>query len=379
MSQIIFTGGSGPTPGSAVETLTGDTGGPVSPTANNIDVVGGENINTAGNPGTSTITINLNETIHWDSTNGAGTTGAIYLGATGGVGGNRFMHNYSFIGASTFLGLNAGNFTNIASENSGFGATALTAISTGEANTGCGSGALEALVGGFNNSAFGDSALLVLETGDINNSSYNTALGCLAGFNLLTGSFNTLIGSGDGTTVLAAGQNLSGAESSNILINNPGLTGHSHELRIGVAGSGGGQINSAYIAGIFGVTVGASGTAVFVDNTGKLGTVVSSRRFKKDIEPITEESSEIFKLRPVSFHMISEKNTGRHIGLIAEEVEEHIPTMVIHDNDGKPFTVKYHELPILMLNELQKQNAIINSLVRRINLLEQTQGSYDEL
>lgn len=46
-----------------VETLTGNSGGPVGPTAGNINVVGSGSVSVAGNPGTSTLTI---------STSGAG-------------------------------------------------------------------------------------------------------------------------------------------------------------------------------------------------------------------------------------------------------------------------------------------------------------------
>lgn len=359
MSQIIFTGGGGVTPGSAVETLTGDTGGAVSPTANNINIAGGENINTVGNPGTSTITINLNETIHWSETNGAGTTGAIYLGATGGVGGQLFMHNYSpqgGAGGCTYLGNNAGNLTGTGFEagNTGIGNAVMISITSGIHNTGVGNSALAHLTSGSINQAFGDGCLQELTTG-----SNNVGIG-----------FEGSLGVGSNYTV----------ENDNIVLNNTGQPGDANVMRLGTDGTGDAQTNSTFIAGIFGRTVGGTGTAVFVDNTGNLGTVVSSRRFKKDIESITEEESEaLMRLRPVSFKMLSEKNIGRQIGLIAEEVQEHIPSMVIHDNEGKPFTVKYHELPILMLNELQKQNAIINSLVRRINLLEQAQGGYDEL
>lgn len=55
MSQILQSGGGiGPT---VVETLTGNTGGPVGPTGNNINVVGTGLITVTGNPGTSTLTI----------------------------------------------------------------------------------------------------------------------------------------------------------------------------------------------------------------------------------------------------------------------------------------------------------------------------------
>lgn len=53
--------------GSPVETLTGNSGGAVSPTANNINVIGdGVTTNVIGTPGTSTLTISvINEGIQW--------------------------------------------------------------------------------------------------------------------------------------------------------------------------------------------------------------------------------------------------------------------------------------------------------------------------
>ena len=42
-------------------------------------------------------------------------------------------------------------------------------------------------------------------------------------------------------------------------------------------------------------------------------------------------------------------------GLIAEEVAEAFPDLVVYDAEGNPFTVKYHLLSSMLLNELQKQ------------------------
>ena len=44
-------------------------------------------------------------------------------------------------------------------------------------------------------------------------------------------------------------------------------------------------------------------------------------------------------------------------GLIAEEVAVVFPDLVVYDEDGKPFTVKYHLLSSMLLNELEKMNA----------------------
>ncbi len=57
--RLNISGGGGS--GSPVQTLTGNTGGAVPPTANNINVVGATGITVTGNPGTSTLTISLTD------------------------------------------------------------------------------------------------------------------------------------------------------------------------------------------------------------------------------------------------------------------------------------------------------------------------------
>lgn len=66
MSQVTLIKVNSYAPGTVVQTLTGDTGGPISPDAsNNIDILGGTNINTAG--AGNAITINLDANIVVDS------------------------------------------------------------------------------------------------------------------------------------------------------------------------------------------------------------------------------------------------------------------------------------------------------------------------
>lgn len=387
MSQIFSNNMGGGPPSVVVETLTGDTGGPVGPTANNINVPGGANFNTVGNPGTSTVTFNLNETIHWPSTNFAGTIGAIYLNGTNGAGGELFMHNYDGgLLSSTWLGLNAGNLTNAGGGgNTGIGYNALILIGSGGDNTAVGAETLNNLVGGFNNVALGVFSLTSLEDGVVDGaSSYNTSLGTACGLNLLTGSWNTIIGTTWGNPMddNASGIFYTGSESSNILINNRGVVGENSTMRLGTDGNGDGLINATYIAGIFGRTVNAgTGVPVVIDSTGLMGTVVSSRRFKKNIESLNHESEALYTLRTVSFNNIGDGDNYpyKQFGLIAEEVEETFPELVVYQK-GEPFTVKYQDLPVLLLNELQKHQTIIQSLIKRINILEELlRGDGDEL
>lgn len=60
MSQVIVFTGSGGGGGGSVDTLTGNTGGAVSPSAGNINVVGDAEFTTVtGTPGTHTLTVTL--------------------------------------------------------------------------------------------------------------------------------------------------------------------------------------------------------------------------------------------------------------------------------------------------------------------------------
>jgi uncharacterized protein YlxW (UPF0749 family) len=43
-------------------------------------------------------------------------------------------------------------------------------------------------------------------------------------------------------------------------------------------------------------------------------------------------------------------------GLVAEEVAEVFPELVVYGKDGEPETVSYHLLATLLLNELQKEH-----------------------
>jgi hypothetical protein len=48
-------------------------------------------------------------------------------------------------------------------------------------------------------------------------------------------------------------------------------------------------------------------------------------------------------------------------GLIAEEVAEVFPDLVVYDDQGQPFTVKYHEMAPILLNEMKKRQHTIEA------------------
>jgi hypothetical protein len=241
------------------------------------------------------------------------------------------------INANTYVGLNSG--TSGGTSNVGFGRSALNTVTTGQYNGAIGNFALTSLTSGSNNEAIGEETLVGLKTG-----TYNIGIGANAG------SF------------------YNDNESNNILLNNSGITGESNVLRIGAdTGTGNQQLNKAFIAGIRDVTTDVDDAIpVLVSSTGQLGTVSSSKRFKENIIPMpTSFSDNLLQLNPTLFNYKQDENKKQTWGLIAEEVQQVFPELVISDKEGLPFTVKYHELPVLLLNELiklKKENIDIKTL-----------------
>ena len=112
---------------------------------------------------------------------------------------------------------------------------------------------------------------------------------------------------------------------------------------------------------------------MFINSADELFTTPSSIRFKEDVRDMADSSAVLRDLRPVTFRYREEAGAGsaRDFGLIAEEVAEVAPELVAYDEEGQPYSVRYHVLPSLLLNEMQKQQrtnadqAAINEEQRR--------------
>ena len=155
-----------------------------------------------------------------------------------------------------------------------------------------------------------------------------------------------------------------GTESSNVIIGSYGVIGDNNTIRIGNQGSGNNQQNRCFIAGIRGVTTtNADAVAVLIDSAGQLGTVSSSRRYKENIRPI-ENSSKILELEPVSFNYKKHPGTTSR-GLIAEDVAQIFPELVIFKDD-EPETIKYHDVAILLLDQVKVLSRRIGELESKI-------------
>lgn len=242
-------------------------------------------------------------------------------------------------------------------DNIGVGYSSLAAVSTGNGcNVGIGSSAGQSITIGDYNTAIGHQVLSSLNTG-----TQNCAMGRLGLSNVTTGANNIGIGEQVGSAYTTS-------ESSNILFNSAGVIGESNRLRIGLStGTGTKQLNASFIHGIRGITTGVNDAiAVLIDSAGQLGTVSSSIRYKENVVDMGEVSSPVLNLRPVTFDFIGKPSHKKQVGLIAEEVEQIMPSLVAYNSEGEVESVKYHDLSVLLLNELQKLNKRIEDLEQKL-------------
>jgi hypothetical protein len=229
------------------------------------------------------------------------------------------------VGVSALLNNDSGFYNNA------HGGLALTSNVDGSGNNAFGDSALGNNVSGFSNTAIGDFAL------HISTGSRNTALGGLAGGSVTTGSDNIALGNGAGSNVTTA---------NNVIC-------------IGTAGAN--VSNSCYIGQIYGTFNTAQSAVVYIDPDGRLGTGPSARRFKKDIADMGAASEVLLSMRPVTFHFKTQdtKKAGREIsqfGLIAEEVAEVNPDLILRDKEGEIYSVRYDAVNAMLLNEFLKEH-----------------------
>jgi hypothetical protein len=266
--------------------------------------------------------------------------------------------NLDYYTSNTAVGANALHSTTTGIVNTAIGGSALMDNTTGVANTAIGAETLELNTAGGANTAVGSETLDINTTG-----AYNVAIGSSALGNNTTGDSNIAIG-------YNAGLGLSHSGSNNIEIGNLGTSSDNATIRIGTPGTH----TSAFMAGIRGVTTGNNNAVpVLIDSNGQLGTVSSSRRYKEDIHDMGDASGGLLRLRPVTFRYKQPFNDGSkpiQYGLIAEEVAEVYPDLVVRSAGGQIETVKYQDLTPMLLNELQKQRDRIRSLEARLAAME---------
>ncbi len=124
-----------------------------------------------------------------------------------------------------------------------------------------------------------------------------------------------------------------------------------------------------YFPDVYEDEVGATNRDLFIDNSGKIGYVTSSIKYKTNVNSI-ENIDWLYDLNPVTFNYKRDETNTLQYGLIAEEVEEVNPLFVSYNDKGEVETVLYSRLATPMLKALQEQQVIIEEKERRITDLE---------
>lgn len=279
MSYIKFNNGSGGTPGADIRTLTGNSGGAISPDASyNIDIVGAGAVTVTGSGNTLTITDSGAVSAQFDTDSGSATPALNILNVLGSHGLNTtgsgdtvtvlvdntlVLGDLSSVGAGTdSLTLTTGDL----SLTTGVINLASTAATTGYINIDSvvalhSSGTTSIFAGdagtltntGTDNVGMGASALNALASGN-----YNVSIGAGSLSSLTSGSSNIVIGRNSGTAITN--------ENNNIYIGNAGST-EAGKIRIGTNA----VHDGCYIAGIDTVDVGNVVTVV-TESSDQLGT-----------------------------------------------------------------------------------------------------------
>lgn len=180
-----------------------------------------------------------------------------------------------------------------------------------------------------------------------------------------------------------------------------GVLGYAYETgsgsRIGVYGYAGSGTSNY---GIYGYAYGGTSYAVYASgNLAYTGNLVaaSDAKFKEDIMPLSSVLDDLMKVTPRRYRLVESELTkfsgiaaGSQIGLVAQEVEQVFPELVVevlqpgHPNpegsdqvpssSQQPGTfkgVKYLELIPILIKGIQEQQAEIETLKERISRMEQ--------
>jgi hypothetical protein len=146
---------------------------------------------------------------------------------------------------------------------------------------------------------------------------------------------------------------------------------------------------------IQGSSTTGTGTAIIRTSSGELRPQSSTIHVKTNVNPLNVDKESLFRLRPVSYQLKPALGGDKEVGLIAEEVHETLPELVVYgperqwigdtgipatDNNGKeilnhgkqvPYSVHYDRLPVYLLQIIKEQDKRIQDLELRLQKLEE--------
>jgi hypothetical protein len=262
-------------------------------------------------------------------------------------------------------------------DNTAVGASALIGNTTGELNVAIGVGSAQYNEDGRLNTAIGSRALRLNVSGDRNvalgyqaaesiTGDDNIAIGTTSLTSLTTGSSNIAIGVSSGRNLVTG--------SDNIYIGSGGLANESGVIRIGVR-----ETHQRFsVPAIFNYQPNQSGWDVRADSDGNFYVLASSRKYKENIQSVSDlERDAVMLLRAVSFNYRAQPSAphmSKQYGLIAEEVFDVLPEIVIANSAGEIESVNYEALIPLLISKVQRQQEELDQLRARVKKIEKFIG-----
>jgi len=122
-------------------------------------------------------------------------------------------------------------------------------------------------------------------------------------------------------------------------------------------------------------TTGTNGCLLNFAGSGLVGSCSSDRRLKKNITPFAPMLDKVTALQPVHYFWRSDEFPARHFGdgqnygLIAQDVEQVLPELVVTNEDGYK-AVDYSKLPLLAIQAVKDLKAENDALKERVTALE---------
>jgi len=86
-------------------------------------------------------------------------------------------------------------------------------------------------------------------------------------------------------------------------------------------------------------------------------------------------SEVILQLKPVTFQYRNDNTSTPQFGLIAEQVAEVNPDLVVRDKDGQVYTVRYDAVNAMLLNEFLKEHRKVEEQQATIAQLKKDFGA----
>ena len=148
------------------------------------------------------------------------------------------------------------------------------------------------------------------------------------------------------------------------------LSGNSTHMEINDSNS---QISMSAANGVI-INAVATGTTVDVgaDANGTIQVHTSDYRLKENIKPIVGALDKVLNLKGVNFEWIDEekskRGSGKQIGMIAQQVEKHVPEVVFQKDEV--YGMNYSPLVSLLVEAIKDQQPQIDELKQRLDRLE---------